>query len=450
MFQYAVGDGDPLARPGDDPNLKTGGSAYAVDADTGLPVLVDSDKSKTVSGQTVKLPGVIVNILPGPLTAATTLITGIGIKGGKKVVGSVYTGAPLTFNVTAKDVYAQDKPDQDDNQILLATLYYLRNLNNGTTGIDPRNSGYPLLSSLWTSSASGGNWTCGPPACMKLINSPAGSAFYVPDPATPAVIAVTGYYELKVWVAKYSTACRPDCYSVANPTLTPIGTGETLSPYTIKAMPAASSSANSGLAKGQASSSPRRHLLASKTADLVAVAGVALDLSVSLKDGMGNVQVPTDGRALDILNITVGLLTTTGGKVNRGQFPCIWEPQFRGVPALVATPSCTAVHAGFDFSNPSGSSGPNYVALAVSTVNLFSAGAFSISLTADGQLPAVPDGVFYRMQVGHALSARCFRGGGALGVLPPLPFTAPYVWNYVAPCPRVCCLGIASCPFAIH
>ena len=282
--------------------------------------------------------------------------------------------------------------------MLVATLTYVSSLTGATTGIDPRNSKYPWLTNLWV--YSNNTWTCSYPACLRLVPVSAGSAKYVLDSTSPAIIAASGTYRLDVSVAQFGTPCvASGCLTDTAISLTPIGSGQTLSPYTFVANPAGSSSANSGLASGSSSSGRRRLLGGVRQPDLVLAAGVPTSLSIQLRDGLGNPQAPKDGRKLDILSVSVGLLATVNGKVPSGEYPCIWSPQPRGVPALFAVPGCSAVWSGFDFNHPKSSPGPSFSALNLTTVNQFSTGTFTVSLTPDGQLPAVPLGVYYMLQI---------------------------------------------------
>ena len=315
QYKEVDASGNVIARPGDDATLLSGGTSYAL-ASNGLPAIYDSTVYAVNSdgSQGALQQGVIVQLTPGPLTALNCSINGTGIKGGGSV-GSVFTNSALSFNITAKDPYGQNKPNQDSDSLLFSSLQYLRDLNNLTTGLDPRNANYPSSYTEWTQDVNG-TWTCAPPTCLNLINSPSGSAYWVPDPTTSPVIAASGYYTLSVYVNKYAAPCSPSCLTAGTLlSQTPLGSGQTLSPYLIQANPASSSSANSGLGSGS-----RRRLLSSSStvADIVAVAGVTTSLKVQLRDALGNSQVPSDGRKLDSLSVTLGTLITSHGVVSPG------------------------------------------------------------------------------------------------------------------------------------
>ncbi|QDZ21292.1 hypothetical protein A3770_05p38100 [Chloropicon primus] len=393
-----------------------------------------------VSGEIIGTdPGVIVNILPGPLSPSKSYAQDgetseeSVILGGDKYGKINIDGSILEMEVVPVDIFGQKKTDNDDDQRLEARIVYVMNINNETTGIFPYSD--ETFADRWELDEDG-RWI----SKIALVRKE-GLVQFVPsnqDGEGMVPILVAGYYQFEVDVVKFD---------VADPSLvlerTPIGLEGVapVSPYKFFANPGQSSGSETSLSFGEeedATSSRRRRLLQSSSYpatsaflesagvdpaeaetykpdtsyDFSVLAGTERSLSVGLSDAFGNAQLFDELRRLDSLVVRLGETFMNGSS------PCFWvEPQFEAgqhdIDNVESNHGCTLLHRGWyqgpgsDVTTSPTPVGPDYspvgtngkfLGLQMSAVNNVDTGSFTIRFTPDVQLPAIAYGA-YQMDI---------------------------------------------------
>ena len=389
QFLHQDSSGAVIPRP-------EGGLGYPQPAPGQDPLIVDFEDE----------PGVMVRILPGPLSPEKTFASDTlgAIKGGGRQ-GTMDAGLPLEFEIATRDVFNRMKVDVDTDRFLKARLEYYMDQNNQTSGIRPFNEKFPQMESLW--SFSNDIWT----SPVSLYKVEGESLYRVEEGAVP-IMVVAGYYRLAIEVELYSESGTLEVSL-------PIGELDVASPYKIYVRPGVSSGSNTGLNLGDRLkralgrfSWRGRSLLAhdeEEAADIYVKAGEEASLAVALKDSLGNAQQFDKFRKLDQLTVSVG------ETVREGSQACKWL-QVEGSVMPTVDPSsdhpCTLVHTGWE-ALANGSVVPPDYGISVSTEvpgldlrteNVISAGQFAFSFTPDMQLPANSRGSYsleIKLNEGH-------------------------------------------------
>ena len=376
-------------------------------------------------------PGVVVNILPGPLSASKSYAqdaessTASVILGGDKYGKINIDGSVLEVEVIPVDIFGQKKTDNDDDQRLEARMVYVMNINNETTGIFPYSD--ETFADRWELDEDG-RWI----ARIGLVRE-GDNVQFVPssqDGEGMVPILVAGYYQFEVDVVKFD---------VVDPAIvlerTPVGLDgiAPVSPYKFFANPGQSSGSETSLSFGEEeTTTARRRLLEVESGsypatseflvsagvgplggpaykpdssyDFSVVAGTERSLSVGLSDAFGNAQLFDDLRRLD------SLVVRLGETFKNHSSPCFWnEPDFvagqHDVDHLKSVSGCTLLHKNWylgsgDTTLSPAAVGPDYSldGLQLSAVNNIDAGSFTISFTPDAQLPAISFGA-YQMDI---------------------------------------------------
>lgn len=378
------------------------GGIYSDGLERGTVVdqIEDSETGEVIGSE----PGVVVNILPGPLSPSKSYAQDKDsspqsiILGGEKYGKMNIDGSVLEIEIIPVDIFGQKKTDDDDDQRLEARMVYVMNMQNETTGIFPYSDA--TFADRWELDDSG-RWIANITLVregdeVQLIPSPVAGQGMVP-------ILVAGYYQFEVEVVKFD---------VVDPTIvlerTSIGLDGVapVSPYKFFANPGQSSGSETSLSFGdEEETASRRRLLEETTEqgdtapdssyDFSVLAGSERQLSVGLSDAFGNAQLFDELRRLD------SLVVRLGETFKNDSASCIWsESSFEQgqheVDNSISAVGCTLVHKNWKATSTT----PDYSSdgLKMSAVNNIDAGSFTISFTPQAQLPAVSYGA-YQMDI---------------------------------------------------
>ena len=343
--------------------------------------------------------GVVVNILPGPLSSSksyaqdTDSDSGV-ILGGDKFGKMTVDGSIIDFVVVPVDIFGQKKTDDDDDQRLEARIVYVMNTNNETTDIVPYTD--DAFASKWTYDEDG-RWI----SEITLVREE-GVLEYSPDVSAEdgmVPVLVAGYYQIEVEVVKFDQTDPSivlERNAIGEDGVAPV------SPYKFFANPGQSSGSSTSLSFGDdedtTTSESRRLLLASEaglvpsnTYDFSVRAGVQKALDVGLSDAFGNPQIFDELRKLDSLVVTLGASTPVDVS------PCLWSyntsgPMLPEVDNDGSNYGCILVHTNYSLSQAA----PDYSeeGLQLTVVNNMDAGSFTVAFVPDEQIPAVHYGAY--------------------------------------------------------